>query len=118
MGGSLSTTNPLGGAALSPVRGREGTVHDLHEAARNRQSEPCAWTNVVTLLHPIEFVEDALEIVSWNTGTFIEDLQTDRIPFAPDSNADRGARWRVFGRVIQQVEQDLLEKNRINAYQP
>jgi hypothetical protein len=53
---------------------------------------------------------DLLEIVGRNAVTLIQNHQADGIPVSPALNADGGANRGIFGRIIQEVEERLLEE--------
>ena len=66
-------------------------------------------------MHAIELVEDALEIGRRDARTFIDDLDLDEFAVAARANVDPAAGGRIFGRVVEQVEQDLLEQHGVEA---
>ena len=105
MGGSSSTTRILTGAALmrqpfrcsagfgtgrlmvntAPVRSVRFAAaivppHGLDEAARDGEAEPRAGAHLIALLHPVELVEDALQVVRRNAVALVQHLQPHRCP--------------------------------------
>ena len=54
-----------------------------------------------------------LQVAGRNAVAFIEHLQVDGVPLAPRLDADRRARRGVFRRVVEQIEQGLLEQDGI-----
>ena len=141
IGGSSSTTRILAGAALmrsrSPAAADFGTgrlivnaaplrsvrfaaaivpPHGLHEAARDGQAEPRAGPHLVALLHPVELVEDALQVVRRNALALVQHLQAHGVLVAPALDAHRRLRARILGGVVEQVEQRLLEQHGIHHH--
>ncbi len=47
---------------------------------------------------------------------FVQDLQEDRGPVAPALDADGGSGRGIFCRIVQKIEQDLLEQHRIDLH--
>ena len=103
-----------GARAVEPVGGRDRAVHGLDEAARDRKAEARAGAHVIALLRAVELVEDALEVVRRNAVAFVEDLQVRRNRRRASSRMRIvGAGGRIFRRVVEEVEQHLLEQHRI-----
>ena len=46
----------------------------------------------------------------------IDDLQDYRIPVAPSADENRSARRGVFGGVVKQIEQHLLEQHGVQRH--
>src|SRR4051812_42186502 len=90
--------------AVRPVRRHDAAVHRLDKAARDGEAEAGACLDLIGLLRAIELVEDVLEIARGNAVALIDDLQMDGLPVAPASDRHGGSYWRVFCRVIEQIE--------------
>src|SRR6185312_4171394 len=88
------------------------------EAATDRQAETGAGATAILGLHPVKLVEDAFEIARRDARPLVDDLNQNgvapnRITGAPSAKLDAAALRGVFGGVIEQVEQDLLEQDRV-----
>src|SRR5882724_2290852 len=106
-----------GAGAVAAVRRRDGAVHGLHEAARDRKSETSAGAHLVTLLGAVELVEDMLQVTGRDAVALVEDLQADRSPVTPALDSDRGAGTGIFRGIVQDVEQYLLEQHGVEVEQ-
>ena len=104
----MVNTAPL---PVGAVGRRDRAVHGLDEAARDREPEAGAGAHLVALLRAVELVEDAAPVGRRNAVALVEDLQRDRIPVAPALDRDRGVGRRIFGGVVEQIEQHLLEQH-------
>src|SRR5262245_19760169 len=90
-------------------------MHGFDEATGYGQSQACAGAYLVSLLRPVELVKDALEITFGNPSAFIGNLQVNALLVTPAPETDRGVSRRIFGGIVQQVEQHLLEQNGIHT---
>src|SRR5215470_1253576 len=98
---------------IRPIGRRDGALHGFHEAARDGKAEAGARSYLVTFLHPIELVEDILQLVRRYSAALVEDLQAHRVLVAPALDANSGAGRRIFCRVVKHVEQELFKQNGI-----
>ena len=63
--------------SVRSVPGRDGAAHGLDEASRDRQAKPGSRTHPIALLCPIEFIEDALQILRRDTRPLVHDLKAN-----------------------------------------
>src|SRR5436190_5054542 len=82
----------------------------LDKAAADRQPESGPGAAAVLRLDAVEFIEDAFEVARRNAGALIADLDYDGFILAPRSYLDAAFSRRVFGGVVEQIEQHLLEQ--------
>ena len=61
----------------------------------------------------MKLLEHKLDLLRRDAAALVDDLQLDRDPFLPAFDAYRRLRRRIFGGVVEEIEQHLLEKNRI-----
>ena len=139
MGGSSSTTSTLSGAALMPrcpaardlgrdrqpdrkyrscsiaaVRRSNRPVHGFHEAARNRKPKSGARPHLIALLRAVELVKDVLQFRR-------PECRRPRPGSARQTEPlSRQLSMRIvvpvgayFAALSSKIEQDLLEKDRI-----
>ncbi len=62
----------------------------------------------------MELIEDELELVGRNAGSLIQDVEAQPVLIARAADAHNGAGLRIFGRVVEQVEQHLLEQGGVD----
>ena len=77
--------------------------------------KPGSRPHLVALLHPVELVEDVLELGGRNAVALVHDLQADRIHLAPAADADRRPGGRIFRGIVQEIEQHLLEQDGVQG---
>src|SRR5262245_56427564 len=80
-----------GTGAVRAVRGCQGSLHRLDEAAADTESEPGARTHLVLLFRPMKLVEDSLRVLRRKPRPFVDDPQAGDIPDAPRLEPDLGA---------------------------
>ncbi len=98
---------------VGPVRRGDSALERLDEPARDREPEAGAGTHLIAFLDAIELVEDMFQIIRRNADALVHDAQADRRRFAPAVDMNNGSRRRVFGGVVEKIEQHLLEQHRI-----
>src|SRR5260370_11275023 len=101
--------------AVAPVARDDPSPERFDKTAANRQTEPCTRTPAVLRLDTIELVEDPLEIGWRYPRPLIDDLDLDEFPVAFGSDIDAAAGRGIFRGIVEQIEQYLLEQNRIQA---
>src|SRR5260370_7496856 len=104
--------------AVAPVARDDPSPERFDKTAANRQTEPCTRTPAVLRLDTIELVEDPLEIGWRYPRPLIDDLDLDEFPVAFGSDIDAAAGRGIFRGIVEQIEQYLLEQNRIHAQHP
>ena len=72
-----------------------------------------AGANLILLLGAMELVEDAIDLLRRNAATLIDDLQLDGLRLLPALDQHRGLRRCIFGGIVEEIEQHLLEQHRI-----
>ena len=101
---------------VGAVAGDDGAAHRLDEAAADRKAEAGAGAHAVALLHAVELVEDALELVRRDALALVDDAQSDAARAgAAGLDPDGRALGGVFRGVVEQVEQHLLEEHRVDV---
>ena len=138
IGGSSSTTSTLsGGGVHAAVSNRsvalgtgsvmvktapgrsdrfaaiDGAAHGLDKAAGDGKPKPGAGANLVSLGGAMKLLEHMLDLLRRNAAALIDDLQLDRAPLLPAFDAYRRLGRRIFGGVVEEIEQHLLEQHRI-----
>ena len=98
---------------VAPVARDDPSAERLDKTAADRETETGAGTPAVLSLDTIEFVEDALEIGGRYSGPLIDDLDLDELPVALCADIDAAAGRGIFRGIIEQIEQHLLEQDRI-----
>src|SRR5205807_9659214 len=93
----------------------DATPLGFDKAAANRQPEAGPGAAAILGLNAIELVEDPFEIARRDAGSLIDNLDRDDIPVLPCMQIDAAAGGCVLGRIIEQIEQYLLEQDRIEA---
>src|SRR5437763_11233260 len=83
----------------------------LDKAAADRQPESGARAAAVLGLDAVEFVEDPFEVARRDARALVDDLDSDRLVLAPRADVDAAVRRRVFGRVVEKIEQHLFEQH-------
>src|SRR5260370_18344994 len=101
--------------AVAPVARDDPSPQRFDKTAADRQTEPCTRTPAVLRLDTIELVEDPLEIGWRYPRPLIDDLDLDEFPVAFGSDIDAAAGRGIFRGIVEQIEQYLLEQNRIQA---
>src|SRR5689334_7212991 len=96
--------------AITAVSGLNMTALGLNKAAADRQAKTRTSATPILRMHAIEFVENALQIARRDARSLIDDFDRHRLAIAPGSNIDTAAGRRVFGGIVQKVEQHLLEQ--------
>ncbi len=78
--------------AVAAVAGDDPSAQRLDKAAADRQPQPGPGAAPILRLHPIEFIEDALEIVGRYPRPLVDDLDLDQFAVAarPDLDAAAG----------------------------
>ncbi len=56
------------------------------------------------------------QIFASNTNTFIADADRNLSPFAPRRDRNSAVRRRIFQRVVEQIDQNLLQQERVGAH--
>ena len=92
------------------------TALRLDEAAADRQAKAGSGATPILRLDAVELVEDAFEIARRNARAFIDDFDCYEVTVAPRPHIDAGAGRRVFGGVVEEIEQHLLEQNWVEPY--
>src|SRR6185437_9022627 len=85
----------------------------LDEAAGNRQPETGPGANLIALGGTVKLLEHKLDLLGRDATALIDDLQLDRFPLLPAFDADRRLGGRIFGGVVEEIEQHLLEQDGI-----
>src|SRR5258708_31547901 len=85
----------------------------LNEPASDCKPKPGSGADVVALLRPVELVKNVLHISRRNARTFIEDFQTDELLISPAMDGNCRAHGRILRRIVEQVEESLLEQHGI-----
>ena len=88
-------------------------MHGLYKSSGNPETQPSACQHLIGFLHPIELVEYAFQIVGGNALTFVKNLETNGLDVPPAPDANRRADGRILCRVIEDIKEDLLKKDRI-----
>src|SRR5437763_6554773 len=96
--------------AVRPVSRLDPATLRLNEAAADRQTEPGSGAPPILRLDTVELVEDPLEIAGRNARAFIDDFDCHDFTVTPSPHIDASAGRRVFGGVVEEIEQDLLEE--------
>ena len=98
------------------VAGRDGAAHGLDEAARDRQAQARCRRAPDRPSAPDRTCRRCAPDRRAGCRRPRPGSAGDTDPsLAPALNADRRARRRIFGGVVQKVEQDLLEQHRIDV---
>jgi hypothetical protein len=102
-------------AAILTIGGNNGPAHRFDKAAADRKPQTRARQFPVGRLHAIELVEDSLEVALGYAGAFIQhgDSNEASLPLRAQDNG-RVAQG-IFPRIVEQIEQDLLEQDRIGS---
>src|SRR5215470_4292405 len=90
-----------GAAAVGSIGGHDGAAMGFDESPADGQPQSRAGALAVAVMHPIELVEDALEIARRDPGPLVAHLDDDLRTFAPAGNFDRRAGRRILARVVQ-----------------
>src|ERR1051326_5117866 len=101
--------------AVAAVTRSDTAALCLDEAAADRQSEPGPGATPILCLNAVKFVKDAFEVGGGNARPLVDDFDADGPVLTASVYADRAAGRRVFGGVVEQVEQHLLEEDRVDA---
>lgn len=96
------------GGVLLPILGAS-----YGEALERGEIEPGAGPDMVALLHAIELVEHALELAGRNAAALVGDSKHHLITLAAALDRDCGLRRGIFGGIVEQIEQHLLEQHGI-----
>src|SRR5437764_2077556 len=99
--------------AVLPVTSLDATALRLDEASADRQPQPGAGAAAILRLDAVELVEDAFEIIGRDARSFIDDLDQGDLAVAPSPDVDPASGGCVFGGVVEQIAQYLLEQDRI-----
>src|SRR5437588_777553 len=99
--------------AVLPATGLDPPALRLDKAAADRQPETGAGAPAILRLDAIELVEDAFEIARRDARPLIDDLDPGNIAVAPGPQVDAAAGRRIFGGVVEQIEQHLLDEDRV-----
>src|SRR5437588_7371523 len=99
--------------SVPPIAGFDATTLRLDKASADRQPQPGARATAVLRLNAVELVEDAFEIVRRDARPFIDDLDQGDLAVAPGPQVYAAAGRCIFGGVVEEVEQHLLEQHRI-----
>src|SRR5690606_37017620 len=103
------------GAVAARMRADVAAVR-LHDAAADRQPESRS-AFPVTLVHAIERVEDLLAFDFRYAGALIGHIDDDRPGRSPCRHADAAVSWRVAGRIVQQVHENLLHQFPVHVHE-
>ena len=97
----------------APAHGRalrfDPPAHRLDETLADRQAEAGAGLAPVGAAAAIEFLENALEIGGLDARSFVGDAKSPRPAFLPRMDCRAGLA-AVFMRVVEQIEQHLLQQ--------
>ena len=88
-------------------------MHSLYETAGNRETQSGSCSHLIPFLHPVEFIENLLQIGGGNTLTFVKNPETNRVRLPPALHANCCAGGRILCRVIEDIKEDLLKEHRI-----
>jgi len=98
------------GASASSVTNLNPAAVCQHDGPADGQSEPVAWHfRLLRRPHAEEWLEYALTILgryAWPLVLYRE-LQFAVVSY-PSRDTDRGGRWRIFDRVVNQVGEQAL----------
>src|SRR4029079_12644616 len=97
-------------AALGRACRTDAAAKRRDDAAADGKSKADAGAAPVILLHAVELVEDAFEFLRRYPLPFIAHAEDDLRPILPGGHFRRCPRRRVFVGIVEQVENDLLEK--------
>src|SRR4029078_12190888 len=84
------------------------------EAPADRQSQTGPGPDPIALSGAIELVEDPLEILFRDAVAFVQHLKDDGPLLLPGLYDDGRLRRGIFGGVVEQVEEHLLEQHGID----
>jgi hypothetical protein len=86
----------------------------LDDALRDRETEPCA---AAAGRAAIKLLEHLVFVAARQAGTVVGDLDRDRLVGRRGEDADRAGARRVLDRVVQQIDQHLLDQHVVNRHQ-
>src|SRR5215469_13851664 len=91
-----------GPGAVGPVPGANGPPHGLDEAAADGKPEAGPGAAAIRGMHPVELVEDPLQILWRDAVPLVQHLKDDPVgrPLAPKLH--RGAGGGVFRRIVEE----------------
>src|SRR5438445_7713912 len=95
--------------SFAAVRCREidSSAMRMTDVARDGETQPGAVLGRVAA--PIEALENAITFVCRNAGTIVLDFHRDSV-IAPHAHGDFAAGWRVADRVVDKVDEELVEQ--------
>src|SRR5436190_20010037 len=91
--------------AVAAVLRLDTTTLRLDEAPADRQTQAGAGPTSILRLDAIEFVEDVLEVAGRDARPLIRHFYHNDIAIVSRPNIDTAAGRRVFGGIVEQVEQ-------------
>ena len=90
-------------------------MHSFDKAPGYCKTQSCASADAVALLDAIKSFEHQFQIIRRDAGTLVQNLQADIVLPMPSANMNGGASVRIFGCVVEEVEENLFEKNRVDV---
>ncbi len=80
-----------GAGAVAAVAGDDPSAQRLDKAAADRQPQPGSGAAPILRLHPIKFIEDALEIVGRYSRSLVDNLDLNQFAVAARPDLDAAA---------------------------
>src|SRR5437879_10552982 len=99
-------------AAAGPVLAPDAAAVGLDDGATDRQPEAGAAARA----DAVELVEDLLLLTGRQAGPAVGDLHDDLVALAARLHVDRLAGRRVLGRILDQVDEHLLDEQAIQVH--
>src|SRR5579862_7366027 len=107
--------NGENGSAASRTRHPDCSIHAFQEATANGQTETRAWRHAVTQRIAIELFEYLFSRLFWDSGSLIGNLKDHKVLGVEGSQLNLCVGRRIFGGIVEHVEQDLLEQCEIRT---